>query len=123
MLLHSKQIKGQGRGSALGFPTINLSIPEDLILDDGIYAAWVVINNKTYKGALHFGPVPTFDQEEKSMEVYLVDVTDETVPDTTDILIEVDTVERLRDIQDFAESDDLIAQIAIDVEKVNTILK
>jgi riboflavin kinase/FMN adenylyltransferase len=123
MVFQAKHIKGNGRGVTLGFPTINLDFPSDVILDDGIYAAWVVIANKTYKGALHFGPVPTFDQPEKSMEVYLLDVTDESVPDTHDVLIEIDIVERLRDVKDFAETDDLIAQIADDVEKVNTILK
>ena len=123
MVLQAKHIKGKGRGVTLGFPTINLDFPDDIILDDGIYAAWVVVGDKTYKGALHFGPVPTFDQLEKSMEVYLLDVTDETVPDTNDVLIEIDIVKRLRDVKDFAETDDLIAQIADDVEKVNTILK
>lgn len=123
MIFQSKQVRGKGRGVTLGFPTINLEIPSDLILDDGIYAAWVVIGNKTYKGALHYGPVPTFGEHDKTIEVYLLDVTDENVPDTKDAAIEIDTVERLRGVKEFAESDDLIAQIADDVEKVNTILK
>jgi riboflavin kinase/FMN adenylyltransferase len=123
MVFQAKHIKGMGRGETLGFPTINLDFPDDVILDDGIYAAWVVVGNKTYKGALHFGPVPTFGQPERSMEVYLLDVTDENLPETKDVLIEIDTVERLRDIKDFAETEDLIAQIALDVEKVNAILK
>ncbi len=123
MVFQAKHIKGKGRGVTLGFPTVNLDFPEDVILDDGIYAAWIVIRNKTYKGALHFGSVPTFNQPEKSMEVYLLDVTDENFPDTNNVAIEIDIVERLRDVKDFAETDDLIAQIARDVEKVNAILK
>ncbi|MDE2030844.1 MAG: riboflavin kinase [Patescibacteria group bacterium] len=123
MIFSSKQIKGQGRGHKIGFPTINLTIPDDLLLDEGIYAVWIDINNKTYKGALHYGPIPTFSQKDKTLEVYLLDVTDIDVPDTQDISIEVDVVSYLRDIQEFANTEDLALQIDADIKKVRSILK
>ena len=123
MVFQSKHIKGIGRGKNLGFPTINLTIPEELLLDDGIYAAWIDIGGRTYKGALHFGPVPTFNEREPQLEVHLIDVTDENFPNTEDVEIEVDVVEKIREIQRFDETVDLIEQIARDVEKVNRILK
>ena len=123
MIFKSKQITGQGRGHTIGLPTINLEIPTDLLLEEGVYAAWVVIGNKTYKGALHYGPVPTFDQNDKTLEVHLLDITDETAPNTNSTSIEVDTVEYLREITDFADTEDLLYQVALDVEKVGLILK
>ncbi len=123
MLFNSSHIKGIGRGKTIGFPTLNLSIPKDFVLDDGIYAAWIVIDNKTYKGALHYGPIPTFNDKEKTMEVHLIDVTDETFPDTDNNNIEVDIVDRLRDIKRFIETDDLIDQIHSDVEKIKRMLQ
>jgi riboflavin kinase/FMN adenylyltransferase len=123
MLFQTKQIKGEGRGHHIGFPTINLTVPNDFILDEGIYAAWIVINDKTYKGALHYGPIPTFDLKEKVMEVHLLDITDDTIPNTENVLIEVDIVERIRDIKKFIEAEDLSFQIAKDIEKVNLILR
>ena len=123
MLFHSKQIKGHGRGHQVGFPTINLVVPDDIILDDGIYAVWVVINNKTYKGALHFGAIPTFNQSAKTMEVHLLDVTDDNVPDTVDIDIKIDVVSRLREVWKFQSVEDLASQIDLDVENVRSILK
>lgn len=123
MIVHSKQIKGQGRGHMIGFPTINLALPEDLVLDFGIYAAWVVVDGKTYKGALHYGAVPTFDQKEKTMEVHLLDITDDTAPDTFDNVIEIDIVEHLRDVKNFTDIEDLMNQIARDIEQVRLILK
>lgn len=123
MLFNSSHIKGIGRGKELGFPTLNLSVPKDFFIDDGIYAVWVVIDNKTYKGALHYGPIPTFQQKDKTMEVHLLDITDENFPETDDKIIEVDIVQRLRDIKRFIETEDLIEQIASDVEKINYILK
>lgn len=123
MLFNSSHIQGIGRGKGIGFPTLNLSIPKDLILDDGIYSAWIVIGNKTYKGALHYGPIPTFNDKNKTMEVHLIDVTDETFPDTEDKVIEVDIVDRIRDIKRFIETDDLSDQINSDVEKIRKMLK
>ena len=64
MQFESTHIKGKGRGKPMGFPTINLKIPENFELKDGIYAAKVVIENITFVGALHYGPVPTFSEQE-----------------------------------------------------------
>lgn len=122
MLFQSKQIRGKGRGHQVGFPTINLVV-DDLVLEQGIYAAWVTINHKVYKGALHYGAIPTFDQTQKTMEVYLLDVTDENVPDTEDVLIEVDIVERLRGVIKFDDVESLAIQIDLDVKNVRNILK
>ncbi|MCC6323759.1 riboflavin kinase [Candidatus Nomurabacteria bacterium] len=123
MLFNSSHIQGIGRGKGIGFPTLNLSIPKDLILDDGIYSAWIVIDNKAYKGALHYGPIPTFNDKNKTMEVHLIDITDETFPDTNGKIIEVDIVDRIRDIKRFIETDDLTDQIDSDVEKIRKMLK
>lgn len=123
MIFNSKQIKGHGRGHKIGFPTINLAIPGDLILDDGIYAAWVVIDNHTYKGALHFGPIPTFGDKEQNLEVYLLDVTSDNVPDTEGIVIEVDIVSYIRDVRKFSSVEDLSLQIDGDIKMIRSILE
>ncbi len=123
MLIKSHHIKGIGRGKEIGFPTLNLFVPEDILLDDGIYSSWVIIDGASYKGALHFGSVPTFNQKEKSMEVYLIDITDDNFPDTKGKIIEIDVVDRLRDIKRFIESEDLTEQIAQDVAKIKSMLK
>jgi riboflavin kinase/FMN adenylyltransferase len=123
MLINSHHIKGIGRGKEIGFPTLNLFVPEDILLEDGIYSSWVIINGISYKGALHFGSIPTFNQKEKSMEVHLIDITDDNFPDTNDKIIEIDVVDKLRDIKRFIESEDLTEQIAQDVAKIKSMLK
>lgn len=123
MLIQTKHIKGKGRGKDLGFPTMNFSIPEDMHIEDGVYASWVVIDGKTYKGALHYGATPTFGENTKALEVHLLDVTDENFPDTKGKVIELDIVQKLRDIKRFLEPADLVEAIARDVEKVAIILK
>ena len=57
------------------------------------------------------------------MEVYLLDVTDDTVPNTEDVEIEIDIVQYIRAIKTFDDVEDLMNQIAQDVQIVNSILK
>lgn len=123
MIFKSKHIKGDGRGHSVGFPTINLIIPSDLVLLDGVYASLVTIEDKVYKGALHYGPVPTFDKIEKTLEVYLLDINDENVPNISDIELLLNIVQFIRPIQKFESTKDLSDAITLDVEKIRNVLK
>lgn len=123
MNIVSRQIRGKGRGKLLGYPTINLEIPDGLDLAEGIWAAWVTIAGKRYAGALHFGPVPTFGEEAKSLEVFLLDTHDDDLMGIENASIEVDPVARLRDILSFDSPEALARQIENDVAEVCDILK
>ncbi len=123
MLYQTKQIKGVGRGRKIGFPTVNLIIPEEFYFDDGVYATWVVIEEQTFKGALHYGPIPTFNLQDRSLEVHLIDVTDGNVPVTYGKDIEIDIVEKIRDVKNFENALELATQISDDVQKIKLILK
>ncbi len=118
----SYKVKGKGRGKPMGVPTINLQIPKDLKLRDGIYAAYVTMNTKTYKGALHFGPIPTFGEEKKSLEVFLLDVAKISEKEVASAKIAVDVISYLRPIYSFSSVEDLVAQIEIDVNRTRRIL-
>lgn len=115
MRFKGAQIKGKGRGKLLGFPTINLTIPDGFKLIEGIYAVKVFIGGKEFIGALHFGPVPTFNENEKTLEVFLIDTKDPEVPDIENL--EIDTVKYLRPVLNFSSEGELIKQIKEDVIK------
>jgi riboflavin kinase/FMN adenylyltransferase len=70
-------IDGEKRGRTIGFPTANLQIKdnEKLIPADGVYAVDVIIegSNIQYKGMMNMGTKPTFDGQEKSIEVNIFD--------------------------------------------------
>lgn len=123
MVFQSRQIHGMGRGKEIGFPTINMQVPSNFDMEPGVYASWVTIDNKVYKGALHYGPIPTFNQNNNSLEVHLIDISDDEVPETDGKDIEVDIVERIRDVKRFFEVADLNEAITFDVERIKIILK
>lgn len=122
MNIVSRQVKGKGRGKVIGFPTINLEIPSELLLADGIYAAWVTIGGTRYKGALHFGPIPTFDEAAKSLEVFLLDATEEKLTGVEKETIQLDTVQKIRDVIKFETTGELTDQIRKDILVIEVML-
>lgn len=114
----SHQVKGKGRGKLLGFPTINLEIPKNFELLSGIYAVKVFIAGQEFIGALHYGPIPTFNETEETLEVFLINIKDPQLPDTKKLDIEIQIIEYLRSVKKFLNEEELIKQIVKDV--VNT---
>jgi len=109
---HTTQtVSGHGRGKFLGYPTLNLVIPEGFSSDFGIYAGKVWLENKVFLGAFHYGPVPTYKQQEASLEVFVLDTDIPKKPK----VVSFSLVKKLREIVAFERQEELIAQIAKDV--------
>ncbi|MBI5614364.1 EamA family transporter [Candidatus Gottesmanbacteria bacterium] len=119
----SKKIKGKGRGKKMGFPTINLAIPKMLSIEDGIYAVCVKIGSASYKGAMHFGPIPAFGETHKSLEVYLLDTKNLPNSKVVGKSIEVEVVRRIRPVMNFGSPVLLADQISLDVRHAEAILR
>lgn len=114
---------GFGRGKTLGFPTINMEIPDVLLKETrGIYAARVTLLGKTYDAALYFGPPITFGITTEQLEVYLLDVTD-LPPTPHNTPITCSHIAFIRDIAIFKDAETLTLQMHADVAAVKTALK
>ncbi len=113
MRYKSVTIKGAGRGKTLGFPTINLALPESFDIEQGIYAAIVSIGRTEHKGALYFGPIPTFGDKTFHIEIYLIDVPDITVEEGEPVIFEPAVF--IRGVEHFDDPQELVAQMTQDV--------
>ena len=114
---------GNHRGRLLGFPTANLaSEPHKLLPANGIYAAYVGVNEALdgdrYKGAVSVGVRPTFNEQKRLVEAYLLDAQ----LDLYGQRITIDFIARLRNEERFEHIDALKAQMASDVDQVRQIL-
>jgi riboflavin kinase/FMN adenylyltransferase len=108
---------GAARGRQLGFPTANVHPDERRALPaDGVYAAVVPIDGKEYRAVVNLGSRPTFKEGERLLEVHLLDVSMDLYGRT----IDVDFVDRLRDVQRFDGIESLKAQIARDADAART---
>ena len=118
--LCGKVVAGEGRGrSVLGFPTANIDLPEDrLVPGNGIYAAWASVENRKYMAATNVGIKPTFGENERNIESFLLDFDGDLYGKE----ITLEFVERLRDELRFDSAEALIAQMHVDVEQARETL-
>lgn len=67
--------RGAGRGRAIGFPTANLRLGHErkCLPPDGVYAVRVDVEGETYAGMANLGARPTFGEEQRGLEVHLLD--------------------------------------------------
>lgn len=123
MKFKTTTVKGHGRGRELGYPTVNMFIPEEvpILLRPGVYAARAIISGQKYNGALFYGPSATFGETESSLEIYCFDTLNLYVPEGEEI--EVETIQFIRNVVQFDFPELLINQMNKDVEKIRTILK
>lgn len=126
MIFESTHVAGKGRGRPMGFPTINLKVPDNFELKDGVYAANVIIENKKFVGALHFGPIPTFSEDTKTLEVYLIGLTNDTATNygwdnLGERIIKVEIIKYLRPVMKFKRVEDLVKQIGEDVANIKSL--
>ena len=112
-------VHGEERGRALGFPTINVTPPDDKLLPrDGIYATWAVIGADRFRAATSLGVRPTFGAGPRKLESYLLDFSGDLYGRQATIVF----VERLRDEMKFESAEDLARQIATDVASSRRVL-
>ncbi|MBI2010448.1 MAG: riboflavin kinase [Candidatus Chisholmbacteria bacterium] len=118
MKYRAQVVPGQGRGKSLGFPTFNLEIPPHFSPRPGIYACRVWLGEKAYGGALHFGPVPVFNEPQPTLEIFVLDYSlNSGVKRLTFQLLKY-----LRPIKNFSSPESLKRQIAQDIARVSQLL-
>lgn len=103
-------VSGDQRGGTLGFPTANLRIdPALLVPGYGIYAGAV----GERRAAVSIGVNPHYGGTERRVEAYLLDWEGDLYGQR----LVVELWQRLRDERAFQSEDELVAQIARDVEQ------
>jgi riboflavin kinase/FMN adenylyltransferase len=103
-------VEGDARGGTLGFPTANLAVdPELLVPAHGIYAGFA----GGHRAAISIGTNPHYGGEELRVEAFLLGFAG----DLYGRRLIVELWKRLRDERAFSSEQELIDQIARDVEE------
>lgn len=121
-VVEGKVIHGDGMGAAMGFPTANLRLPNELIPKAGIYAARADFLKTDGYGTkdcvVYIGSKPTFDKKVLSLEVHIFDFE----KDLYEKRLRVTLIDWVRGDERFENKADLSAQIQKDVDKAKEIL-
>jgi riboflavin kinase / FMN adenylyltransferase len=103
-------VEGDRRGKRLGFPTANLALTRGQVLPPkGIYAGAAL----GHRAAISIGVNPHYGGSALRVEAHLLDFDG----DLYGRRLAIELWERLRDERAFAGEDELVAQIAHDVEE------
>lgn len=108
-------VRGDRRGTAIGFPTANLAVKKDLVVPArGVYAVKAETLGETFWGVANIGVRPTFKESgaERTIEVHLLDFGRELYGQG----LRVHFISRLRDERKFGSVNELLRQIGLDVE-------
>jgi riboflavin kinase / FMN adenylyltransferase len=112
-------VPGDSRGRSIGFPTANVSVPPGFVRPaGGVYAVRCTVGDVVYDGVSNVGTRPTFGGGPEVIEVHLLDVEMDLYGRT----VRVAFVDRIRDERRFASVEDLVDQIAIDIDLARVVL-
>jgi riboflavin kinase / FMN adenylyltransferase len=107
-------VAGDARGRLLGFPTLNVDVPDSrkLLPPDGVYAVRVEGSRGRFDGMMNLGGRPTFGDASRRIEAHLFDADGDFYGDHVDVAF----VARLRDTMRFDGPDALVAQLRLDAD-------
>jgi riboflavin kinase/FMN adenylyltransferase len=105
-------VAGRDRGGKLlGIPTANINLHDELCPKTGIYAVTVECRGQQYNGVANIGYSPTFNENEFTVEVHILDFNDNIYNKK----IRVNFIQRIRDEIKFSNISELIEQIQKDI--------
>ncbi len=117
--VEGRVVPGKGRGAKLlGVATANILPDNELLPASGIYAVHAFREGRLWPGVANIGTCPTFDNQELSLEVHLLDFAGELYGER----LEVEFIARLREERRFPSLEALAAQIRADIQQVRQVL-
>ena len=123
-------ISGWGRGRKLGFPTLNMAKPDQVIPAEGVYVGRVTLaahqdalleKSESLPAVFSIGQARTFgDEYPLLIEAHLLD---KVLPEMTGQWMAMDFVRHLRHQHRFGSSEALVRQIEQDCQQARAVLK
>ncbi|OGH19492.1 MAG: hypothetical protein A3F31_03570 [Candidatus Levybacteria bacterium RIFCSPHIGHO2_12_FULL_38_12] len=105
MTISGVVIKGKQRGKALGFPTANIPVKENV--EQGIYISKTKVENNWFNSITFIGIAKTFDDSSFQAETYLLEFSQ----DLYGRKIEIELIKKIRDNKKFRSTEELIKQM------------
>jgi len=108
--------RGRQLGRRLGFPTLNVLTPKEILLPNGVYEVKLTVDSKSFKGIANLGVSPTVSGDAvKRLEVH---VPDRELPELYGRKVKVEFLKFLRPEKRFSSVEELKKQIKFDVENL-----
>ena len=112
-------IQGVKTGGKIGFPTANIDTRHVQVPGTGVYAVYIVCEDRRYRGVVNVGFNPTFHRDRLIVEVHILNFHEAIYGKD----IEIEFIRRIRNEIEFQSADELVAQIKKDIETAKTLLE
>ena len=113
-------VRGDRRGTDLGYPTANLSTPRYAAIPaDGVYACRFVHRGRELAAAVSVGTNPTFSGRERRVEAFVLDLDEDLYGEQ----VALDFVARLRGMERFESPAELVTQMDDDVARTRAMVR
>ena len=110
--IYSTVVKGNGKGTTIGFPTANIDVKNLCLPPQGVYVVTLKHDDTLFNGIANLGVAPTLrDSATPVLEVHLFDVQHHLYGETVEVIFH----KYLRPERKFDSVTDLSAQIALDI--------
>lgn len=118
--LRGPVVRGAERGKTLGFPTANIGVSRDLALPPfGVYVTRAYLGEGQYPSVTNIGLRPTFEANERAVEVHVLDFEGEVYGRE----LRIELLHRLREERRFSGPEELAQQIRRDVEEARQLFR
>ena len=108
-------IEGKKLGRELGYPTANLNFSKEIVIPkDGIYKTISVLGDESFSSITSIGNNPTFNEELKTIETYIIDFNQNIYNQKLKIIF----IDFIREQIKFDNEQDLINQMNKDLKKI-----
>ena len=112
-------VRGDRRGTDLGYPTANLSTPRYAAIPaDGVYACRFAHRGRELAAAVSVGTNPTFSGRERRVEAFVLDLDEDLYGEQ----VALDFVARLRGMERFESPAELVTQMDDDVARTRAMV-
>ena len=108
-------IEGKKLGRKLGYPTANLNFSKEIVIPkDGIYKTISVLEDESFSSITSIGNNPTFNEELKTIETYIIDFNQNIYNQKLKIIF----IDFIREQIKFDNEQDLVSQMNKDLKKI-----
>ena len=111
--------RGDGRGRLMGFPTANIRVESDVLVENGVYVTTARLAEASFPGMTHVGRRPTFGLDERTVETHLFDFDREIY----DQPVRLNFHHRIRGTVRFESADALQEQLKQDEEQARAFFR
>ena len=105
--------RGNGRGTSLGFPTVNFKSEKDGLLKRGVYRTATRIGGELFPSITNVGTCPTLGERDTHTETYIIDFSSDLYGKEVTVYF----LDFMREERAFSGKDELTAQVMSDINR------